>query len=46
MADFFADPQVLRFLQEAPFAIWETVYSTLIATAPATSTTPRGRPIT
>lgn len=33
MADFFADPQVLRFLQEAPFAIWETVYSTLIATA-------------
>ena len=33
MADFFADPQVLRFLQEAPFAIWETVYATLIATA-------------
>ena len=33
MADFLTDPQVLRFLQEAPFAIWETVYSTLIATA-------------
>ena len=33
MADFLTDPQVLRFLQEAPFAIWETVYATLIATA-------------
>ena len=33
MADFLTDPEVLRFLQEAPFAIWETVYATLIATA-------------
>jgi len=32
MADFFADPQVLRFLQEAPFAIWETVYAPALAT--------------
>lgn len=33
MADFLTDPEVLRFLQEAPFAIWETVYATLLATA-------------
>ena len=32
MSEFFSDPNTLRFLEEAPFAIWETLYSTVLAT--------------
>ena len=44
MADFLTDPEVLRFLQEAPFAIWETVYATLLATALSMKTDRRINP--
>lgn len=33
MLEFFQNPETLRFFQEAPFAVWETLYSTLIGTA-------------
>lgn len=33
MLEFFQAENTLRFFAEAPFAIWETLYSTVIATA-------------
>lgn len=32
MAEFFSNPDILRFFEEAPYAVWETLYSTAIAT--------------